>query len=309
MTDLSHHLANRFSHTESGIMISVDHSQCLMFGKSFEPTYILTITTVPSELRAETNKLNALYIQDFMSDLLSVPPDRGVLRFEAIPEENLAINGMTVLGAIERIQSMRTVPRRLSAQSLSVSNGNGVNGVSHDTALNKGSPRRLSKRATERISNPLHLSRITIPERANSVRSTVSSISTTDMPPSPQLQPSRPGSSSLQKQPSSTPLADLVRRRSNDSRSSIQTLPGPSYETMSNLLTQPAYAMERKPSQTRNNRESVRDTDGRRDTVMHQDHHATALPPPPIPRDPVPTPVEAAAKRKRKSIMSVFRRK
>ena len=290
-------------------MINVDHSQCLMFGKSFEPTYILTITTVPSELRAESNKLNALYIQAFMSDLLSVPPERGVLRFEAVPEENLALNGMTVLGSIERIQSMRTVPKRLSASS-AVSSPN-MNGMSFDPALNKGQPpRRVSKRATERISNPLHLSRTIIPERAPSIRSTVSSVSTIDRPPSPQLQHSRPASSSQQNPLSSSSLADLGFSRNNDSRHSIQTLPGPSYETMSSLSTKPANPMDwtAAASQRRGSRESVQQIGARRYTV-NQNHNDTALPPPPIPKNPPPAALDTPAKRKRKSIMSVFRRK
>ncbi|KAL1302221.1 hypothetical protein AAFC00_002646 [Neodothiora populina] len=39
-----------------------------------------------------------------MADVLSVPPERGVLRFVAIPEESLAYNGTTILAEIERFE-------------------------------------------------------------------------------------------------------------------------------------------------------------------------------------------------------------
>lgn len=85
-------------------MINVDHSACLLLAGSFEPAYILTITTLPSQLQPTTNKRNAALIQSFMADILSVPPERGVLRFKPIPEENLATNGVTIFGEMERVE-------------------------------------------------------------------------------------------------------------------------------------------------------------------------------------------------------------
>jgi hypothetical protein len=104
VTDMSYNLSQRYSRPESSIMVNVEHSACLLLAGSFEPAYILTITALPSQLQPVTNKRNSALIQSFMADILAVPPERGILRFQPIAEENLAINGTTVLGEIERIE-------------------------------------------------------------------------------------------------------------------------------------------------------------------------------------------------------------
>lgn len=84
-------------------MIKIDHSACLALGGTFEPCYFLNIQTVPSQMGPSTNKRNAALIQNFMSDILSVPAERGIVTFTPIPEENLAMAGKTMLGEIERL--------------------------------------------------------------------------------------------------------------------------------------------------------------------------------------------------------------
>ncbi|KAK1809403.1 hypothetical protein LTR12_016233 [Friedmanniomyces endolithicus] len=49
-TDLSYHLAQRYTRPDSSIMIKVDHSACLALGGTFDPCYILNITTLLSEM-------------------------------------------------------------------------------------------------------------------------------------------------------------------------------------------------------------------------------------------------------------------
>ena len=69
-------------------------------------------------------------MQDFLADLLDISPDQGVVRFTAIPEESLATNGITVLGAIEsfgkstafdsrKTSSTESVPKRSSRRDKS----------------------------------------------------------------------------------------------------------------------------------------------------------------------------------------------
>ncbi|KAL9120718.1 MAG: hypothetical protein Q9187_002728 [Circinaria calcarea] len=101
ITDLSNHLSQRYSRPISSIMVTLDHSACLLYGGSFDPAYILTISALPSQVQPTTNKRNIALIQSFFSESLNVPASRGVVRFNAIPEENLGTNGVTVLGAIE----------------------------------------------------------------------------------------------------------------------------------------------------------------------------------------------------------------
>lgn len=85
-------------------MITVNHSACLLLGGSFEPTYILTINALPVQIQPTTNKRNAAMIQSFMTESIGVTPDRGIVKFIPIPEESLAMNGMTILGDIERLE-------------------------------------------------------------------------------------------------------------------------------------------------------------------------------------------------------------
>lgn len=85
-------------------MITVNHSACLLLGGSFEPTYILTINALPTQVQPTTNKRNAALIQTFMAESIGVSPDRGIIKFVPIPEESLATNGMTILGEIERLE-------------------------------------------------------------------------------------------------------------------------------------------------------------------------------------------------------------
>ena len=96
------HLAARYMRPDSAIMVKVDHSACLAMASTFDPCYIMSITAVPSQMGPTMNKRNAALIQSFMADILSVSPDRGVVKFQPIAEENFATNGTTMAGAIER---------------------------------------------------------------------------------------------------------------------------------------------------------------------------------------------------------------
>ena len=117
-------------------MINVDHSSCLALAGTFEPCYILTISALPSQMQATTNKRNAALIQSFMADILSVPPERGVIKFMPVPEENYAFNGNTLSGEIERLEQQQM--------------GNG--GVKRAiTDVRKSMPAFSSKRSTSKI--------------------------------------------------------------------------------------------------------------------------------------------------------------
>lgn len=89
-------------------MISLDHSACLVLGGSFEQAYVMTITALPSQLQPVTNKRNAAMLQTFLQEMLGVSPERGIVRFQAIEESNLATDGRTVLGEIEREEKRQT---------------------------------------------------------------------------------------------------------------------------------------------------------------------------------------------------------
>ncbi|KAL5414068.1 hypothetical protein PMIN03_003419 [Paraphaeosphaeria minitans] len=104
VTDLSHHLSTRYQRPDSSIMITVNHSACLLLAGSFEPTYLLTITALPVQLQPTTNKRNAALIQNFLSESLGVPLDRGIVKFVPIQDDCIATNGTTILGEIESLE-------------------------------------------------------------------------------------------------------------------------------------------------------------------------------------------------------------
>ena len=107
VTDLTSQLAQRYSRPNSCIMVQVSHSACLAMGSTFDPCYNLTINSVTSQMGPTMNKRNAALIQGFMADILSVPAERGIIKFSSIPEENLAIGGTTVQADTEKAEKER----------------------------------------------------------------------------------------------------------------------------------------------------------------------------------------------------------
>ncbi|KAM0515794.1 hypothetical protein ACHAPE_005873 [Trichoderma viride] len=96
----SHQLAARYNRYPSSTVVSLLHSQCLFFGGSSHPAYILTITALPSKVQPATNKRNTAVLQKHMETILRVAPPRGMVRFVPAAEECLAWGSKTVAGRI-----------------------------------------------------------------------------------------------------------------------------------------------------------------------------------------------------------------
>ncbi|KLU87612.1 MIF domain-containing protein [Magnaporthiopsis poae ATCC 64411] len=103
ITELSYNLSLRFQRPVSSIVVSIQHGTCMMFGGTFEPAYTMTILALPSQVQPTTNKRNAVLIQSHMEEVLGVAPARGLLRFVPMPEENVAVNGKTILTEITEL--------------------------------------------------------------------------------------------------------------------------------------------------------------------------------------------------------------
>jgi hypothetical protein len=76
----------------------------MLFGGTFDPAYTMTITALQSQLKPATNKRNTALLQKTMKDALGVPPERGILKFLPISEENFARNSKTVAGEIQDLE-------------------------------------------------------------------------------------------------------------------------------------------------------------------------------------------------------------
>ena len=103
MCEFSSHVAQRFQRSLDSVVLTLDHSACLIYGGTFDPAYILTITALPPYVQATTNKRNATLIQGFLAEILKVPEHRGIIRFVPIAEDNLATGGMTITSEIENL--------------------------------------------------------------------------------------------------------------------------------------------------------------------------------------------------------------
>ncbi|KAF2011017.1 hypothetical protein BU24DRAFT_51157 [Aaosphaeria arxii CBS 175.79] len=191
VTDLSHHLSQRYQRPESSIMITVNHSACLLLGGSFEPTYILTINALPVSIQPTLNKRNAALIQSFLFETIGVHADRGIIKFVPIAEESLATNGMTMLGEIERLE------RQQAAESTSLVR-----------ALTKSSKRSVITKAKSSFQLARHDSRVVESERAT--------------PPLPSPGPCDSGIAVNDKDQEITSTSNLTRKVSTKEKSSKQ---------------------------------------------------------------------------------------
>lgn len=104
LLDLSFQLSEIYQRPESSIMVMVLPEIPMLLGGCNESCYHLTITALPSEVAPTKNKRCTHLLQSFMRDTLNIDCRRGIVRFEAVPEENLATNGMTALQEIEEME-------------------------------------------------------------------------------------------------------------------------------------------------------------------------------------------------------------
>lgn len=125
LSDVSFHLSEIYQRPESCIVVSLCTPQAMLFGGSSEPAYYLTITALASEIAPTKNKRSTALVQSFMHDSLDIAPRRGIIRFEPVPDENLATNGMTALQEIEEMarnssedsRALRAVSRNRSRKN------------------------------------------------------------------------------------------------------------------------------------------------------------------------------------------------
>ncbi|KAG5979818.1 hypothetical protein E4U55_004728 [Claviceps digitariae] len=75
MNELSYHLALRFGRPLSSIVVSLQHGICLLYGGSFDPAYILTITGRQEQMM---DKRNATVFQEHLQQAIRVAPVRGL---------------------------------------------------------------------------------------------------------------------------------------------------------------------------------------------------------------------------------------
>ncbi|MCJ1377834.1 hypothetical protein MMC17_000930 [Xylographa soralifera] len=103
MCEFSGHVAQRFQRSVESVVLTLNHSACLIYGGTFDPAYILTVTALPPYVQATTNKRNATLMQAFLAQILKVPEHRGIIRFVPVAEDNFATGGMTMTSEVESL--------------------------------------------------------------------------------------------------------------------------------------------------------------------------------------------------------------
>ena len=81
----------------------------------------MTITALPSQLQPVTNKRNAQLLSKSMEESLGVVPERGLIKFIPVAEENLATGGQTFAGAIEELDRQNAIDNVNLRSNLSTS--------------------------------------------------------------------------------------------------------------------------------------------------------------------------------------------
>lgn len=111
-------LSETYQRPSNNIAIVLDSEVQLMLGGSTGSAYVCTVSALASELGPMRNLRTVTIIQDFLNDTLHVAPNRGVVKFESVREENLATNGATVQQEVDKLGAKRVEEKR-SVMSLS----------------------------------------------------------------------------------------------------------------------------------------------------------------------------------------------
>lgn len=87
-------------------MATVETDVAMILGGSSELAYSMTITALNPDIAATKNKRSAHLVQQFMQEALKIHPQRGVVRYQTVAEENIATNGVTTLQEIEQLERL-----------------------------------------------------------------------------------------------------------------------------------------------------------------------------------------------------------
>jgi len=91
-----------------------------MLGGSFDPAYILNISTAPKALSKQNNEVVTKVVQDLLHRLLGVNSTRGMLKFKSFKEEDIGFRGETVANINQKFnQSYREIEKQSSTNVIS----------------------------------------------------------------------------------------------------------------------------------------------------------------------------------------------
>ncbi|KAI1908879.1 hypothetical protein LOZ12_005073 [Ophidiomyces ophidiicola] len=103
ISDMTFNFAQILQRPESSMMIVLDDSTLLRFGATAEPAYLMKVSALSQMIAPMMNMRHTALMQAAMAEILDIPKDRGVIKFESISEENFATNGSTIKDEIQQL--------------------------------------------------------------------------------------------------------------------------------------------------------------------------------------------------------------
>lgn len=104
MSYLTSRLAHVYQRPETSMMVVIQQDVRLHFGNSAAPAYLMKVFAHPYLIAPITNLRNTIFIQKILHEFLDIAPNRGVIIYASVPEENLATDGVTMLGDLVRLE-------------------------------------------------------------------------------------------------------------------------------------------------------------------------------------------------------------
>ncbi|KAJ5746953.1 uncharacterized protein N7511_008649 [Penicillium nucicola] len=104
LSDLGLFFAQTYQRPQTSVLVTLSEDASLIFGNTPDPAYLVKICALPSLVAPLTNQRNTSLIQTALLGYLGIPPDRGVVIFDAVEEDNLATDGTTARGEIGRLE-------------------------------------------------------------------------------------------------------------------------------------------------------------------------------------------------------------
>jgi hypothetical protein len=130
LSELARRFAQFYDRPEASMLVTIDQNADLIFGSpSDSGAYLLKISAHSSMVTPRVNARITNNIQSTLEQLLGIAPDKGIVIFTPVIDENLGRNGTTTWAEIERLEKVssrspsvfqslsRSVSRRIKSSS------------------------------------------------------------------------------------------------------------------------------------------------------------------------------------------------
>ncbi|OQE14636.1 hypothetical protein PENFLA_c036G10320 [Penicillium flavigenum] len=104
LSNFAHFLAQVYQRPETSMLVTIDQNADLLFGNTSGSAYLLRITALSTLIGPLTNLRNTSLIQSTIQEMFGIAPEKGVVIYNPASEDNLATNGTTARGEIDRLE-------------------------------------------------------------------------------------------------------------------------------------------------------------------------------------------------------------